>query len=63
MGDPAIFLGAALAMLDLDGDDTLVEEAASTAARIAHALPDPAIEMLRGRSATPPHHTDATALT
>jgi hypothetical protein len=42
MGDPAIFLRAAMALLALDGDDALADAAASTATRISQALPDPA---------------------
>jgi tetratricopeptide (TPR) repeat protein len=42
MGDPAIFLRAAMALLALDGDDALADAAASAATRISQALPDPA---------------------
>jgi tetratricopeptide (TPR) repeat protein len=38
--DPAMFLRAALALLPLDGNDALREEAMITAEAIAEALPD-----------------------
>jgi tetratricopeptide (TPR) repeat protein len=40
IGDPPLFLRAAAALLEIDGDETLVAEAAGTAARIADALPN-----------------------
>jgi hypothetical protein len=42
MGDPALFLRVAMALLALDGDDALADAAALTAARITQSLPDPA---------------------
>jgi hypothetical protein len=39
MGDPAIFLRAALTKLRVDGDDALLAETRDTARRIAAALP------------------------
>jgi hypothetical protein len=40
IGDPALFLGTAVRLLALDGDDALATEARATAERIAAALPD-----------------------
>ncbi len=40
VGDPSLFLRAAVALLDLDGDDVLAAEAAATVGRIACTLPD-----------------------
>ena len=40
LGDPAVFLRAATALLAVDGDDALAAEARATAERIARALPD-----------------------
>jgi tetratricopeptide (TPR) repeat protein len=40
IGDPALFLRTATALLAVDGDEALAVEAARTAARIASALPD-----------------------
>jgi DNA-binding SARP family transcriptional activator/tetratricopeptide (TPR) repeat protein len=40
IGDPALFLRPAAALLALDGDDDLAAEARLVAARIAHAVPD-----------------------
>jgi tetratricopeptide (TPR) repeat protein len=41
--DPAMFLGAATALLAIEGDDALAAEARSAADRIAAALPDEAM--------------------
>jgi tetratricopeptide (TPR) repeat protein len=46
LGDPALFLRAAAALLALDGDGDLAAEARAAARRIAAALPDAA---MRGR--------------
>jgi class 3 adenylate cyclase/tetratricopeptide (TPR) repeat protein len=43
VGDPAMFLRAATALLAVEGDDALLEEARATATRIAAALPDDAM--------------------
>jgi tetratricopeptide (TPR) repeat protein len=40
VGDPALFLRTATALLDADGDDGLAREARDTAARMSAALPD-----------------------
>ncbi len=40
MGDPALFLRTAAALLALDGDDALAIEARAAAVRITEALPD-----------------------
>jgi class 3 adenylate cyclase/tetratricopeptide (TPR) repeat protein len=40
VGDPALFLRTATALLDADGDDGLAREARDTAERMAAALPD-----------------------
>lgn len=40
IGDPALFLRTAVALLALDGDDALAAEARAAAERIAAALPD-----------------------
>jgi tetratricopeptide (TPR) repeat protein len=41
VGEPALFLRAARALLALDGNDALAAETSSIAARVAAALPDP----------------------
>jgi tetratricopeptide (TPR) repeat protein len=43
VGDPAVFLRAATALLEVDGDDALAAEARATANRILEALPTPAL--------------------
>ena len=43
LGDPALFLRAAAALLALDGDDELAAETRSTASRILAALPTEAM--------------------
>jgi hypothetical protein len=40
MGNPALFLGAATALLALEGDDVLLVETRGTAERILAELPD-----------------------
>ena len=40
VGDPALFLGAAAALLAIDGDDALATEARAAVERITAALPD-----------------------
>ena len=43
VGDPAMFLRAATALLEVDGDDALAGEARAAAGRILDALPDAAL--------------------
>jgi hypothetical protein len=43
VGDPAMFLRAATAQLEVDGDDELAGEARAAAGRILDALPDAAL--------------------
>jgi class 3 adenylate cyclase/tetratricopeptide (TPR) repeat protein len=51
-GDPAMFLRAALALLEIEADEALAAEARATANRIAAALPDDAMRR-RFRAAEP----------
>ena len=43
VGDPAMFLRAATALLEVDGDDALAGEARAAATRMLRALPDGAL--------------------
>ena len=52
VGDPAMFLRAAAALLTLEGDDALLAEARATARRIIAALPDE--EIIRCFTASEP---------
>jgi hypothetical protein len=53
VGDPALFLRAAAALLDLDGNDALAAESRSAAERIALAAK-------RGECPSPPRQHGAT---